>query len=65
VPGSPVGKAAVCGCKDASGKLEQVARVLAESLNSQSPAKRLRSETLRRMLGVGSKLETEIPGKTI
>jgi len=49
VSGSPVGKAAVYAV-EASGKVEQVAHALAESLNGQNPTGRLHSEALRHML---------------
>jgi hypothetical protein len=46
---------------EASGKVEQVAHVLAESLNCQNPTWRLHSEALRHMLWAVQKLKMEIP----
>ena len=46
---------------EASGKVEQVAHVLAESLNGQNPTGRLHSEALRHMLRAAPKLKMEIP----
>jgi hypothetical protein len=46
---------------EASGKVEQVAHVLAESLNSQNPTGRLHSEALRHTLWAIPKLKMEIP----
>ena len=48
---------------EASGKVEQVAHVLAESLNGQNPTGRLHSEALRHMLWAVPKLKMEIPVK--
>ena len=49
---------------EASGRVEQVAHVLAESLNGQNPTGRLHSEALRHMLWAVPKLKMEIPAKT-
>lgn len=46
---------------EASGKVEQVAHALAESLNGQNPTGRLHSEALRHMLWAVPKLKMEIP----
>ena len=48
---------------EASGKVEQVAHVLAESLNGQNPTGRLHSEALRHTLWAVPKLKMEIPVK--
>jgi hypothetical protein len=50
---------------EASGKVEQVAHVLAESLNGQNPTGRLHSEALRHMLWAVPKLKMEIPVHTV
>jgi len=42
---------------EASGKVEQVAHALAESLNGQNPTGRLHSEALRHMLWAVPKLK--------
>jgi len=46
---------------EASGKVEQVAHALAESLNGKNPTGRLHSEALRHMLWAVPKLKMEIP----
>jgi len=47
---------------EASGEVEQVAHVLAESLNGQNPTGRLHSEALRHTQWAVPKLKMEIPG---
>jgi hypothetical protein len=50
---------------EASGKVEQVAHVLAESLNGQNPTGRLHSEALRHILSAVPKLKIDIPVDTL
>jgi len=46
---------------ETSGEVEQVASVLAEALNTQSPTGRLHSEAVSSMLSVSPDLKTQIP----